>query len=364
MSQWRPHAMVAFAVASLLAPLAPSAPVAAQQEIGDETVFTAPDLRLPGTFVGTLPCVDCPGIDVRLDLWPDQAYHLRRTYQDTDRVEDVIGHWAASPGRPTLYLDAVDDYPLQFEISSQGRLRLLEPSGFPIGSDLPHELTQEEAFEPFEPETSMRGEVRYMADAAIYRDCRTRRSYPVAFENAWIDLERAYLEHAPEPGGPLMATFRGRIAERPPMEGDGTLRTVVVDEVDGVWPGERCAMPVAEASLIGVYWRIVELEGTAIDPMAGRQEAHIALFDQDGGPRFAATLGCNRMGGGVSVDGPSLRFDGPMSTMMACPPPLDDQERRFAEMLGRTTAWRLEGTRLEFRDDAGVLAVMEAAYMR
>lgn len=352
------------ALAGLLAPLAVAAPARAQEAMADESIVTAPGLRLPGTFTGTLPCADCPGIDFQLDLWPDQVYHLRRTYQDRGRVEDVIGRWAAIPGRPTLYLEAVDDYPLQFEIQGQGRLRLLDLFGLPIDSDLPYELTQEETFAPFEPETAMRGEVRYMADAAIYHDCRTRRSYPVVFENAWIDLERAYLEHRPEPGGPLMATFRGRIAERPPMEGDGTVATIVVDAFDGVWPGERCEMPTQEASLVGVYWRIVEILGTSIDPMAGREEAHIALIEDDDGRRFSATVGCNRMGGGVTVDGKTLRLGPTMSTMMACPPPLDEEERLLAEALEQTTAWRLDGTRLELRDGNRVLAVLEAAYLR
>jgi heat shock protein HslJ len=98
--------------------------------------------------------------------------------------------------------------------------------------------------------------------------------------------------------------------------------------------------------------------------MAGREEAHIALIEADDGLRFTATVGCNRMGGGVAVDGKTLRLGPTMSTMMACPPPLDDQERQLAEALDQTTAWRLEGTRLELRDGNRVLAVMEAAYLR
>ena len=35
---------------------------------------------LPATFVGELPCADCPGIRHQLDLWPDGAFFLRRTY--------------------------------------------------------------------------------------------------------------------------------------------------------------------------------------------------------------------------------------------------------------------------------------------
>lgn len=342
----------------------PTAPIPAQVAGDAESVVVAPGLRLPGTFTGTLPCADCPGIDVRLDLWPDQVYQLRRTYRERGRVDDAIGRWSAEPDGPTLVLGSVDDGAMRFHVQGNGALRLLDRTGRPIESDLPYALTRSDTFAPFTPETTLRGEVRYMADAALYRDCRTGRTYPVAIADAWIDLERAYLTHAPSPGGPLMATFEGRIAARPPMEGDGTVPTVLVDRFEEVWPGERCADASSAAPrLLGTYWRIVALAGTAIDPFAGGREAAFAVIDGADGPRFTATVGCNRLGGGVTIDGTALTFGRPMSTMMACPPPLDDQERLLADALQAATTWRLDGTRLELRDGQTVLAAFEAAYL-
>lgn len=43
-----------------------------------------------------------------------------------------------------------------------------------------------------------------------------------------------------EPGESLLVTFEGRIAMRPPMEGEGLRPTVVVEAFQTVLPGETC----------------------------------------------------------------------------------------------------------------------------
>jgi heat shock protein HslJ len=51
-----------------------------------------------------------------------------------------------------------------------------------------------------------------------------------------------------------------------------------------------------------------------------------------------------------------------MSTLMACPPPLDALEQKLGQSLLASTQWRIEGNRLELRDDAGVQTLLcEAA---
>lgn len=84
------------------------------------------------------------------------------------------------------------------------------------------------------------GEMRYMADAARFTDCRTGRSYPIAMEADYVKMERAYLEAVGEPGGPLCVTFEGFIVPRPKTEGDGLETTVVIERFINVWPEEKC----------------------------------------------------------------------------------------------------------------------------
>jgi len=90
------------------------------------------------------------------------------------------------------------------------------------------------------------GEMRYMADAALFTDCQTGRSYPIAMEADYVRMERAYLDVAGEPGGPLYVTFEGFIAPRPKMEGDGLEPTVVVEHFINVWPGRKCERDAAK----------------------------------------------------------------------------------------------------------------------
>ena len=90
------------------------------------------------------------------------------------------------------------------------------------------------------------GEMRYMADAALFTDCQTGRSYPIAMEADYVRMERAYLDVAGEPGGPLYVTFEGFIAPRPKMEGDGLEPTVIVEYFINVWPGRKCERDAAK----------------------------------------------------------------------------------------------------------------------
>jgi uncharacterized lipoprotein NlpE involved in copper resistance len=86
----------------------------------------------------------------------------------------------------------------------------------------------------------MQGMFAYMADAAVFVDCETSDRYPVAMEGGYIDLERAYLEARSEPGAPLLVSFTGHLAPRPPMEGDGTVDMVIVERFESAHPGEDC----------------------------------------------------------------------------------------------------------------------------
>src|ERR1700752_4041 len=70
-----------------------------------------PDLRLPATFRGDLPCADCQGIRYHLDLWPDHVFHLRREWLGRKLTQDELGRWRFDPARRVLSLPGEDDVP-------------------------------------------------------------------------------------------------------------------------------------------------------------------------------------------------------------------------------------------------------------
>ena len=96
---------------------------------------------------------------------------------------------------------------------------------------------------PAREEAARPGLFRYMADAPLFTDCATGETFPVAMEQDYLALERAYLQNRREPGGPLRVTLEGHYAVRPPMEGEGLVTVLVVDRFYTVHPETDCPRP-------------------------------------------------------------------------------------------------------------------------
>jgi uncharacterized lipoprotein YbaY/heat shock protein HslJ len=285
-------------------------------------------LDLPASFTGDLPCADCEAIRHHLDLWPDQGFHLRREWigGDAPLVRDSVGRWSLDPARNALVLWTGGDERLEFAITEEGGLRLLDQDGRPILSDLPYELASLGRLAPTEIAGPMIGEFTYFADAARFVDCRSGRSFPVA------------------------------------MEG-GQVQTVTVDRFDALWPELTCERARADARFGNTYWRIHWLDGTALEGVAGTREPHVVFRPEAGA--YAATVGCNQINGRYEQAGNvGLRLRPGAMTRMACPPPLDAQERLFLDVIERVAGFRILGPTMAFLDEGGaVIARFEAVYL-
>ena len=206
---------------------------------------------------------------------------------------------------------------------------------------------------------ALEGMFRYMADAAIFRDCRSGKKFPVAMEAGYIDLERAYLESREEPGSELMVRLRGRYLERPAMEGDRKEVQLIIDQLEEVLPGEAC-QPEHHASLTDTYWKLLELDGELVTTPEGMREAHVILASAES--RAHGFAGCNNFFGGYLIDGDTLTFSAMGSTMMACPEGMDT-EQAFLSALGKTTRYTISGQFLQIYADDQLLARLEAIYL-
>ncbi len=91
---------------------------------------------------------------------------------------------------------------------------------------------------------TLRGMFRYMADAAIFRDCSTGKSFPVVMAGPYIELESAYLNSGIEPGAELMVSIHGRYMERNDMEGNSSRINLLVDSFDEIHDSSDCEPPV------------------------------------------------------------------------------------------------------------------------
>lgn len=96
-----------------------------------------------GTFAGTLPCADCPGIDTRVVLAADGTYTITESYQERSAPElKGDGTWTVEEDNRRLRLDpnSKSDNDRLFAILSQDEIRQLDLEGKPIDSALPYNL--------------------------------------------------------------------------------------------------------------------------------------------------------------------------------------------------------------------------------
>lgn len=81
--------------------------------------------------------------------------------------------------------------------------------------------------------------------------------------------------------------------------------------------------------LLGAEWVVEDIGGTGLI-----DAARVTLrFSEDG--RAGGRGGCNIYTAGFTLTGESLTFSAPAGTLMACAPALEQQERRFHELLAR-----------------------------
>ena len=186
------------------------------------------ELVLPASFSGTIPCADCAGINLTINLWADSTYYLRQEYLGEDDIVFDIGKWKTDGDLLTLV--GAHNAPMSFHLESPVSLHMLDLEGNPVDSDLNYDLIRLSALEDFEPHLSLRGMYSYMADAGQFRECFSGRRFFVAQEGDNAALERAYTGERKEPVEPLLVAFEGVITKRPKMDGPGTEEVVVVKE--------------------------------------------------------------------------------------------------------------------------------------
>lgn len=314
---------------------------------------------LPAAFTGVLPCADCPGIEHRLDLFPDRVYY--RVYQGRhDGRFDEMGAWEVLAGGRTLVLRGERAETPRFAIKDAKTITLLDLEGRAIASAANYDLTRAPTFAPIEPRLTLRGMFRYMADAAIFEECLTRRKLPVIMAGDYLALERQYTKTRREPGAPVLATLDGRIVERAGMEGPPR-PSLLVERFRGVWPGETCGVRFVTERLQNTYWKLVRLRGAPVSVAENQCEPHLIL--RTDGERVAGSGGCNRLLGGYRVDGNRIAFGNLAVTLMACPAGME-QEQAFLAALGETVRWRVLGSHLEFFGDSSApIARFEAVHL-
>lgn len=207
-------------------------------------------------------------------------------------------------------------------------------------------------------QTKMSGMYSYMADAAIFKDCKTGKKYPVAFEGEYITLERAYLKTRQTAGESLKVNLIGEIALRDGMDNQKDKQTLIVEKFINIIPKESCQNPLSKANLENTYWKVTVVGDKSV-PCTTRREAHI-IFSEG---LVKGNSGCNGLGGKYILNGNKLYFSdkGFMSTMMFCK---DSIEPDFLKALKKMDNYKIDGEYLEIFDkNANKLVRFESVYL-
>jgi heat shock protein HslJ len=130
------------------------------------------------------------------------------------------------------------------------------------------------------------------------------------------------------------------------------------DERPGTGPAAGASS--TDVVLVDIHWRIDSLLGEALKPAEGWQEPHL-LFDSGEQGGVSATVGCNRMRGSVEAKDGRIVFGPIATTMMACPPPLDEMERALTAALAAVASYEVEGDTLMLKDENSVLVAVLTA---
>lgn len=306
-----------------------------------------PAVAAPESYSGTIPCADCPGIKVTLNLLTDGSFLTRYEYLERKNVFVDIGEWTIDGGKLVL-LGGGDSTEL-YRVVDPDTVRKLNADWQEIETKLNYDLKRDPEFRLIKDPLRLSGMFVTMADAASITLCRTGLKLPVATEGDYLALEREFTAKRQAPGAPLFAVLIGHLVERPKAEGGGTQIAVVVDRFEKVSPGDSCPTrpqlqrkPVA-GTPAGKTWTLVSLKGRPVEAGTGRKSLSIRL--EAGSHKVSGSTGCNRLSGRYEVSKDSLTLSSLSTSRMACKDGAD-RERAYLDVLRDVTGWSISRERL------------------
>jgi len=111
--------------------------------------------------------------------------------------------------------------------------------------------------------------------------------------------------------------------------------------------------------LAGTSWNVTGINNgnQAVVSLAAGTVATV-VFGTDG--TVSGSGGCNTYNGNVAVDGDAISFGPLMSTQMACPQPVMDQEMQLFAALAASKSFQVSGSTLTLRDGGDATQVTAA----
>jgi len=198
-------------------------------------------------------------------------------------------------------------------------------------------------------EVGFRGMYSNVAAAALFTECATGLTYPVAAEGASATLESAYLELQTDLGEPLLVSLRGYLAPRPRADG-GTEEALVPTVFETVFIGQACGGTAAGQPLEGSEWTALEVMGIS----APAEDPPTFIIAPAEG--LVAWSGCAEFTGAYRLRGAQLQFSDIDPRAVPCSGSLGRTEQAFIQALQGTGSYEIRGDTLLLIGEGGVLA--------
>jgi heat shock protein HslJ len=110
----------------------------------------------------------------------------------------------------------------------------------------------------------------------------------------------------------------------------------------------------SSSGLTGVTWKLVSY-GPPGDELAAVTDVVTSLvFGEDG--KVSGNMGCNSFGGDYTASGSQITFGPLASTLMACDPPIMNQETGVLGILSGKVDYKVSGTLLTITNADGTAA--------
>ena len=210
----------------------------------------------------------------------------------------------------------------------------------------------------------MEGMYKYMADAALFKDCITGKYYPVAFEGDNVALEKAYLKETNGSAASLKVEIKGKVVKHPKMEGDGEEGVLLVEQFVRLESNADCSKQHVSVPITNNYWKLMTLYTKSVKTEADEREAHMLLREGlNGAGELKVVTGCNTLTGDYKLDENTVFLHVKALEKKRENCKNEALEKDFLAALNSTAYWKIEGENLTLFDEMdNTLASFKAIY--
>lgn len=312
-------------------------------EVGD----SLPNLTRPAGFAGTLTCDGCRPTETWLVLHPDGSYRLRERVLVGDAAASLrVGRWSLSRDSvPVVALYGSDSLPRRFAMTGALTLRAVLPSDGDAAQAESRDLVRVSMPEDLGAPARIRGEFRYMADAATLVSCDGGIQFEMSGDSAFIQLQGAHREGNLGTGAAILVDAIGRLQIRAGAEDGSQAETFVVDSFTVVDRREPCAATTVTAYIAIGDWQLGALGGVRVGDLARDVQPTLRFVISE--PTMFGHAGCNRWTARAVLRGLALVPQPVAITKKMCPDAaVMQREDRYVAVMSAGGWWRLDGGEL------------------